>query len=140
MKKVQIFCDGSSLGNPGFGGWCAILQYGENKKIISGGEAHTTNNRMELQAVIEAIKVLKAPCAVEIISDSQYVCNAINAWLKGWVAKDFKNVKNVDLWQKYLEISAPHAIKAIWIKGHNGHKENEECDRIAKEEAQKFKG
>lgn len=140
MKKVQIFCDGSSLGNPGFGGWCAILRCEGSEKVISGGEAHTTNNRMELQAVIEALGALKKPCAVEIISDSQYVCNAINAWLKGWVAKDFKNVKNVDLWQKYLETSAPHAIKAIWIKGHNGHKENEECDRIAKEEAQKFKG
>lgn len=139
MKKITLYCDGSSLGNPGFGGWCAILTYQNNKKILSGGEASTTNNRMELRAVIEGLKAIKEKCNVSLVSDSKYVCEGINSWLKNWIKKDFKNVKNIDLWREYLQVSQQHIIEAIWVKGHSGHIENEECDRIAKEEANKFK-
>ena len=139
MKKVEIFTDGSSLGNPGPGGWCAILRYKNFEKIISGGEDYTTNNKMELKAVIEALKILKEPCEVEIFSDSTYVVNAINQWLDSWVRKNFKNVKNSELWKEFLEVSKNHKIKINWIKAHIGHRENEICDKIAKEQALKMK-
>ncbi len=135
MKQVLLFSDGSSLGNPGPGGYCAILKYKENEKIVSGGEPETTNNRMELKAVIEGLKLLKEPCHVIITSDSSYVVKAINEWLKNWIRKDFKNVKNPDLWREYLEVARPHRIKAVWVRGHNGHLENEKCDKIARQEA-----
>ncbi len=138
MKSVTLFCDGSSLGNPGPGGYGAILRYGEVEKIISGGEAHTTNNRMELRAAIEGLRALKEPCEVTIISDSSYVVRGINEWLAGWVKKEFKNVKNPDLWLEYLEVSKIHRIKGVWVRGHSGHIENERCDEIAKNEAKKF--
>ncbi|BCD61404.1 ribonuclease HI [Nitratiruptor sp. YY08-26] len=136
MKRVFLFSDGSSLGNPGPGGYCAILRYKDTEKVISGGEPHTTNNRMELRAVIEGLKALKEPCIVEIYSDSNYVVQAINQWLAGWVHKNFKNVKNPDLWKEFVEVAKPHRIKAIWVKGHAGHEENERCDKIAKQMAQ----
>ena len=139
MKKVEIFTDGSSLGNPGPGGWCAILRYKNFEKIISGGEDYTTNNKMELKAVIEALKILKEPCEVEIFTDSTYVVNAINQWLDSWVRKNFKNVKNSELWKEFLEVSKNHKIKINWIKAHIGHRENEICDKIAKDEASKRK-
>ena len=139
MKKITLYCDGSSLGNPGFGGWCVILCYQNTRKIISGGEANTTNNRMELKAVIEGLKALKEPCAVEIVSDSNYVCEGINAWLKNWIIKDFKKVKNPDLWREYVNLSTKHKVSATWVKGHSGHAQNEECDKIAKDEAGKIK-
>ena len=139
MKKIEIFTDGSSLGNPGAGGWCALLRYKEKEKIISGGEEYTTNNKMELTAVIEALKILKEPCEIELFSDSTYVLKGINEWLEGWVKKNFKNVKNTELWKKFLEVSKPHKIHINWIKGHSGHKENEICDKIAKREALKRK-
>ena len=139
MKKVEIFTDGSSLGNPGPGGWCAILRYKNFEKIISGGEDYTSNNKMELKAVIEALKILKEPCEVEIFSDSTYVVNAINQWLDSWVRKNFKNVKNSELWKEFLEVSKNHKIKINWIKAHIGHRENEICDKIAKDEASKRK-
>jgi len=139
MKKIEIFTDGSSLGNPGSGGWCAILRYKNHQKIISGGENHTTNNRMELKAVIEALKKLKEPCEIELFSDSTYVLKGINEWLEGWIKKNFKNVKNVDLWKEFVNISKNHKINVNWVKGHSGHKENEICDKIAKEEALKRK-
>ncbi|WP_200763133.1 ribonuclease HI [Nitrosophilus alvini] len=139
MKKIYLYSDGSSLGNPGPGGFCTIIRYKKHEKIIKGAEPHTTNNRMELRAVIEGLKALKEPCEVVIYSDSNYVVKAINEWLPGWIKKDFKNVKNVDLWKEYLEISKPHKIKAIWVKGHSGHSENELCDKIAKEEANRIK-
>jgi len=134
-----LFSDGSSLGNPGAGGYCAILKYGDAQKIIKGGEPDTTNNRMELKAVIEGLKAIKEPCEVVITSDSNYVIKAINGWLDNWIKKDFKKVKNIDLWKKYIEVSKPHKIKGIWVKGHAGHKENELCDKIAKEEATRIK-
>jgi len=139
LKKIEIFTDGSCLGNPGNGGWCAILRYKGYQKILSGAEKNTTNNRMELLAVIKALEALKEPCEVELYSDSTYVLKGLNEWLEGWIKKDFKKVKNVDLWKQYIEISKPHKIHINWIKGHSGHKENELCDKIAKEEAQKLK-
>ena len=139
MKKITLYCDGSSIGNPGFGGWCAILQYQNNKKMIKGNENNTTNNRMELKAVIEALKVVKEPCDIEIISDSKYVCNGISKWLCNWIDKNFKKVKNVDLWKEYIAYSKKHKINTKWIKGHSGHVENEECDKIARKEAEELK-
>lgn len=139
MKKITLFSDGSALGNPGPGGFGAILRYGTNEKIVRGGEPHTTNNRMELRAVIEGLKALKEPCEVTIVSDSSYVIKGINEWLEGWVKRNFAKVKNPDLWREYLAVSAPHAIWGEWVRGHDGHPENEECDRIAREEAGKYK-
>jgi ribonuclease HI len=139
MKKISLFSDGSSLGNPGPGGYCAILRYKDHEKIIKGCEPHTTNNRMELKAVIEGLKALKEPCIVEVYSDSSYVVKAINEWLHGWVKKNFKNIKNPDLWREFVQVSQKHRIKAIWVKGHSGHTENELCDKIAKEEATRCK-
>lgn len=139
MKTITLFSDGSALGNPGPGGYGAILRFGEIEKIISGGEAHTTNNRMELLGVIEGLRALKEPCDVTIISDSSYVIRGINEWLEGWVKRNFAKVKNPDLWSEYLIVSKPHRIKGVWVRGHNGHPENERCDQIAREEAEKFK-
>jgi ribonuclease HI len=139
VKKITLFSDGSALGNPGPGGYGAILRFGNKEREISGGEAHTTNNRMELLAVIEGLRVLKEPCDVEIISDSSYVVKGINEWLEAWIKRDFKKVKNPDLWMEYIEVSKPHKINATWVRGHNGHAENERCDILAKQEAQKMK-
>ena len=135
MKQVHLFSDGSSLGNPGFGGYCAILRYKDNEKIVSGAQMNATNNQMELKAVIEGLKVLKSPCSVEVTSDSSYVVKGINEWLSGWIKKEFKKIKNPDLWQEYVEVSSSHKIKAIWVRGHAGHEENEKCDKIARDEA-----
>ena len=112
MKNITLFSDGSALGNPGPGGYGVILRYGDNEKELSGGEDHTTNNRMELMGVIEGLAALKEPCNVEVISDSSYVVKGINEWLGSWIKRDFKKVKNPDLWKRYIEVSAPHAIKA----------------------------
>ena len=140
MKKVKLFADGSSLGNPGPGGWGVVLEYNGVQKQFSGGDEYTTNNKMELTAIIEGLKKLKEPCEVEIISDSNYVVKAINEWLDNWIETNWKKgkVKNIELWKKYLEVSKPHKITATWIKGHNGHRENEICDKLAKSEASKF--
>jgi ribonuclease HI len=139
LKKVNLYSDGSSLGNPGAGGYCAILEYKGNEKVVSGGEPDTTNNRMELKAVIEGIKSLKEPCEVYIVSDSSYVVKGINEWLSGWIRKDFKKVKNPDLWREYIDASSIHKVVATWVKAHNGHPENERCDTVAKEEAEKYR-
>lgn len=139
MKKIALFCDGSALGNPGPGGYAAILRFGDREREICGGEVHTTNNRMELLAVIEGLRALKEPCDVDVISDSSYVVKGINEWLEGWIKRDFKKVKNPDLWEEYLEVSKSHKINAIWVRGHDGHVENERCDLLAKQEAQKMK-
>lgn len=139
MKTITLFSDGSALGNPGPGGYGAILRYGEVEKIIRGGEKHTTNNRMELLGVIEGLKALKEPCDVTVISDSSYVIKGINEWLQGWVKREFAKVKNPDLWLEYLEVSTPHRIRGVWVRGHDGHPENERCDEIAREEAEKYK-
>ncbi len=137
LKEVTLYSDGSSLGNPGPGGYGGILDYRGKRKEYSGGEEHTTNNRMELKAVIEGLRMLKEPCHVRVFTDSSYVANAINGWLDNWVKKDFKKVKNTDMWREYLKVSSPHVVKATWIKGHAGHEENEICDKLAREEARK---
>ena len=139
MKRVTLFCDGSSLGNPGYGGWCGILRYKDKEKIIKGSAENATNNQMELSALIFSLKALKEPCEVLVISDSKYVLDGLSKWLPNWIIKNFKNVKNPELWKQYLEVSKLHKIQVAWIKGHNGHKENELCDKIAKEEALKLK-
>lgn len=139
MKSVCLFSDGSCLGNPGPGGWAFILRYNGYEKISSGSEIETTNNKMELTAIINGLKALKEPCEVEIFTDSSYAANGINLWLDGWVKKGFKNVKNPELWQEFLKISAKHKISANWVKAHAGHKENEICDSLARKEAQKIK-
>lgn len=139
MKLVKLFSDGSCLNNPGRGGWAFILEYGEYKLKKSGGESFTTNNKMELIAVIMGLKALKFPCEVELYSDSSYVVNGINGWIFSWIKKNFKDVKNPELWREYLQVSAPHKIRAFWVKGHDGHPQNEECDELARKAALKMK-
>jgi ribonuclease HI len=139
VKKITLFSDGSALGNPGPGGYAAILRFGDKEREICGGEFHTTNNRMELLGVIEGLRALREPCEVEVISDSSYVVKGINEWLESWIKRDFKKVKNPDLWIEYIEVSKVHKINAIWVRGHDGHIENERCDILAKGEAQKMK-
>lgn len=138
MKQIDIFTDGSSLGNPGEGGWCAIMRYKGIERTLCGNQRNATNNQMELLAVIEALKVLKEPCQVHLYSDSSYVTKGINEWIYGWVKKHFKNVKNPEMWQEYLDVAKPHKVKAFWVKGHDGHEENERCDKIARDEAAKL--
>ncbi len=139
MKQIYLFSDGSALGNPGPGGYGTIIRYKNFEKELTGGDAHTTNNRMELLGVIEGLRALTEPCSVEITSDSSYVVKGINEWLEGWIKKDFKKVKNVDLWKEYIEVSKPHQIHAVWVRGHDGHEENERCDDLARATAEKFK-
>jgi len=138
-KQITLYSDGSSLGNPGPGGFGGILDYRGKRKTYSGGEPHTTNNRMELRGVIEGLKMLKEPCNVHVVSDSSYVVKAINEWLENWIRKDFAKVKNVDLWRAYIEAAGPHQVTASWVRGHAGHEENEICDQLARAEAEKFK-
>lgn len=140
MKHIVVYCDGSSLGNPGAGGWCGILHFKDSTKIVSGGVPNTTNNRMELLAVVMALKALKEPCEVTLYTDSKYVCDGIKLWLDKWVAKRFYKVKNPDLWREYLIVSAPHKVYPEWVKSHSGNEQNEKCDRIAREEASRVKG
>jgi len=139
MKHITLFSDGSALGNPGPGGYGTILRYGRKERELSGGEAHTTNNRMELRGVIEGLKALKEPCEVEIVSDSSYVVKGINDWLGNWIKRDFNKVKNPDLWREYIRVSAPHRIRATWVRGHDGHPENERCDLLARGVAEQIK-
>ncbi len=143
-KKVEIFTDGACSGNPGPGGWAAILRYGSKEKEISGSEESTTNNRMELMAVIRAVQMLKEPCDLTVTSDSSYVCKAFNegwldSWIKrGWRKADKSPVLNVELWQELLKALEIHDYKFEWIKGHDGHPENERCDALAVSEYQKY--
>ncbi len=137
MKKIEIYTDGACSGNPGKGGWGAVLVYKDKEKEISGGEAQTTNNRMELTAVIEALSALKEPCEVTLTTDSKYVCDAINkGWVfswknNNWKKADKKPALNVDLWEKLLSLLEEHKVEFVWVKGHNGHKYNERCDALA---------
>lgn len=135
-KKVTIYTDGACSGNPGPGGWAALLMFGSTQKEISGGEAETTNNRMELMATIMALKQLKEPCDVALFTDSKYVLQGYTEWLPGWVKKgwktaDKKPVKNVDLWQALAEIAALHRIDWQWVKGHSGDVHNDRVDALA---------
>ncbi len=144
MKQVDIFTDGACSGNPGPGGWGAILRYKGTDKEISGGEAQTTNNRMELTAVIEALKLLKESCEVTLWTDSKYVADGLGkgwaaGWKKnGWKKADKKPALNPDLWDELLSLNDKHTITIQWIKGHASHPENEKCDRMAVAESQKF--
>ncbi len=137
MKHVDIFTDGACSGNPGKGGWGAILKYGSAVKELSGGEAETTNNRMELTAVIKALEALKEPCEVTLTSDSKYVIDAITKrWVyswknNGWRKADKKPALNVDLWEHLLTLLDKHTVTFVWVKGHAGHPENERCDQLA---------
>jgi len=137
MKTVHIFSDGACSGNPGPGGWGAILRFGELESQISGGEKHTTNNRMELTGVIEALSRLKYPCKVIVQTDSRYVVDGIMkgwaaSWRRNnWVKSDKKPALNPDLWEKLLNLCATHQVEFNWIKGHAGHAENERCDELA---------
>lgn len=146
MKHVDIFTDGACSGNPGAGGYGSILRYGKYEKEISGGSADTTNNRMELTAVIEALKLLKEPCEVKIYTDSQYVANGITkgwaqSWRQnGWRKADKKPALNADLWQTLLDELQRHNYTIVWLRGHAGHPENERCDKLAVAQTRKFKG
>jgi len=134
---VEIFTDGACRGNPGPGGWGAILRYGEVEKELSGGEPATTNNRMEMTAAIAGLEALKRPCRVRLYTDSQYLRDGIMQWLAGWKARgwrtaDKKPVKNVDLWQRLDAAAAPHQVEWLWVRGHAGHPENERADALAR--------
>jgi ribonuclease HI len=136
--QVIAHTDGACSGNPGPGGWAAILQFGDHEKEISGNEAHTTNNRMELMAAIAALEALKKPCTVELHTDSQYVHKGISEWIRGWKRNgwrtaDKKPVKNTDLWQRLDAAAARHEVRWRWVRGHVGHELNERADRLAVE-------
>ena len=145
MKKVEIFTDGACSGNQGPGGWGAILRYNGVEKELSGGEKDTTNNRMELTAVISALKALKMPCEAVITTDSKYVFESVTkgwvySWQKnGWRKADKKPALNIDLWTELLELLSKHQVTFNWVKGHNEHPENERCDRLAVAECEKYK-
>ena len=144
MKTVNIYTDGACKGNPGSGGWAAILEYDGREKELCGGENPTTNNRMELIAAIEGLKALKTECNVNLYSDSQYLINAINkGWLENWKSKGWKKadkskVLNDDLWKELDVLLQKHTVKFIWVKGHDGHIYNERCDTLASNKAESF--
>ncbi len=137
MKTVTLYTDGACSGNPGPGGWGAILEFGGVEKELSGGEAHTTNNRMELTAVIAGLQALKEPCIVELYSDSKYVIDALEkGWAegwqkKGWIKSDKKPAQNPDLWEMLLELSRVHRLRCHWVKGHADNPKNNRCDELA---------
>jgi ribonuclease HI len=141
--EIEIFTDGACSGNPGPGGWGAILRSGEHEKELMGGEPHTTNNRMELMAAISALEALKRPSHVDLHTDSEYVKNGITTWIHGWKKNgwrtaDRKPVKNAELWQRLEEALARHEVKWHWVKGHAGHPENERADALAREGMKPF--
>ena len=136
-KTVEIFTDGACSGNPGPGGWGALLRFGDKEKELCGGEAESTNNRMELLAAIEALNALKRPCMVELTTDSVYVKNGITEWIHGWKQNGWRSaqkkpIKNADLWQALDVATANHDVKWFWVKGHAGHAENERADELAR--------
>ena len=145
MKTVTVYTDGACSGNPGPGGWGAILMYGEHKKELSGGEPQTTNNRMELTGVISALEALKEPCTVELYSDSKYVIDALEkGWARGWKARNWvkqnkKPALNPDLWEKLLALCAYHKVSLHWVKGHASNPYNNRCDQLAVAESQKYR-
>jgi ribonuclease HI len=142
---VEIFADGACSGNPGPGGYGAILKYGQNIKELSGYETDTTNNRMEMMAVIEALRQLKRPCKVTVVTDSQYLVKGMTKWVQGWIRKNWmtsqkKPVLNRGLWEELVRLNKTHSIEWKWIKGHNGHAYNERCDQLAKDAIKKALG
>ncbi|WP_299191445.1 ribonuclease HI [uncultured Erythrobacter sp.] len=143
MNRVEIFTDGACKGNPGPGGWGALLRMGDREKELSGAEADTTNNRMEMTAVIRALSALTKPCAVDLYSDSKYVIDGITKWIHGWQKRGWVNaakkpVANADLWREMIEATARHEISWHWVKGHSGHPENERVDQLASDEAERI--
>jgi ribonuclease HI len=144
MKQVTIYADGACSGNPGPGGWGAILEYNGSRKELSGGEKQTTNNRMELTGVITALEALKEPCRVELYSDSKYVVDALQkgwaaSWRKkGWIKADKKPALNPDLWEKLLDLAEKHTVTCHWVKGHADNENNNRCDALAVAERDKF--
>ncbi len=144
VTTVELFSDGACLGNPGPGGWAALLRFKGQEKEVSGGEPHTTNNRMELMAVIGGLNALSRACRVAVTTDSQYVQKGITQWIhgwkrKGWKTADKKPVKNADLWQALDEAQKRHTVTWHWVRGHDGHVENERVDVLARTEAEKFR-
>jgi ribonuclease HI len=136
--KVEIFTDGACSGNPGPGGWGAVLRYGDHERELSGGEPATTNNRMELMAAIAGLEALKRPCIVHVTTDSNYVRDGVTKWIHGWKRNgwrtaDKKPVKNIELWQRLDAARAPHEVHWHWVKGHSGHPENERADQLARD-------
>lgn len=146
MKKVEIFTDGACSGNPGAGGWGAILKYRGHEKELSGFALETTNNRMELTAVISALEALTEPCEVTLTTDSKYVCDGISkGWARSWRAKGWKKADgkpalNPELWERLLDLTEKHRVTFVWVKGHAGHPENERCDRLATEQYKNCSG
>ena len=145
MKSIEIHTDGACLGNPGPGGWAALLRFNGTERELAGGEPQTTNNRMELMAAIVALEALKEPCAVVLHSDSKYVLQGISEWMPGWKRKGWKTaggsaVKNQDLWQRLDAAAAPHRMQWQWVKGHAGHPDNERVDGLARAQAERFRG
>ncbi len=143
MKEVEIYTDGACRGNPGRGGWGAILVYGKYEKELSGGERETTNNRMELTAAIEGLSALREPCSVKLYSDSKYLVDAyFQGWVYSWRAAGWKRgkeaLKNPDLWERLFALTEIHKVDFIWVKGHDGHKYNERCDSLATAFADSF--
>ncbi|MCY3670503.1 MAG: ribonuclease HI [Alphaproteobacteria bacterium] len=145
MTGVEIFTDGACLGNPGPGGWAALLRYGVQESELAGGAPHTTNNRMELMAVISGLEALTRPCSVRLVTDSRYVMDGIRSWLpvwkrNGWRTAAKKPVKNIDLWQRLDTAAARHEIEWLWVRGHAGHAENERVDALARQQAEREGG
>ena len=146
MKQIEIFTDGACSGNPGPGGWGAVMRYKQYEKELSGGEAENTNNRMEMTALIRALQSLKEPCEITLCSDSKYVIDGLEkGWAKGWRARGWRKsdkspALNSDLWAQLLELTEQHVIHYKWIKGHAGHPENERCDRLAVEQSKRYGG
>jgi len=143
-ERVQIWTDGACSGNPGPGGWGALMRFGDHEKELSGGAEETTNNRMELQAAIESLDALKKQCNVDLYTDSQYVRGGITGWIKnwkknGWRTANKKPVKNIELWQALEEALGHHEVEWHWVKGHNGHPENERADELARQGMEPFK-
>jgi ribonuclease HI len=139
---VEVFTDGACSGNPGPGGYGAILRYGPKTREISGCESRTTNNRMEMRAVIEALRLLKKPCRVRVVTDSNYLVQGMTKWIPGWIRRNWVNsqkkpVLNKDLWEELLRLSKPHRVDWQWIRGHDGHPENERCDAMARKAIEK---
>ena len=144
-KQVEVHTDGACLGNPGPGGWAALLRWREVERELAGGEPDTTNNRMELMAAIAALEALREPCDVILTTDSQYVRQGILDWLANWIRRGWKTaggdpVKNRDLWERLQIAAAPHKVDWRWVKGHNGHPENERVDQLARIAAEGFRG
>ena len=145
MKRIEIFTDGACKGNPGPGGWGALLRLGQHEKELSGSAADTTNNRMELTAAIKALEALIEPCQVDLYSDSKYVLDGITKWIAGWQKRGWVNaskqpVRNQDLWHELIAAARPHEVEWHWVRGHDGHPENERVDRLASDAADALAG